>query len=92
MFHFVFRQPLHHSGGLLVQRATMEILRDRVHAACVNRLDGMIVRKLSLLSAFEITDLTACASELVSRRKSSAVFGLSCIGSQIIYFVNKNTA
>ena len=60
----------------------MEILRDRVHAACVDRLDGMIVRKLPLFSAFEIADLTAGASELISRRKSSAVFGLPCIGGQ----------
>ena len=41
-----------------------------------------IVRKLSLLSAFQITDLAAGAPKLVPRRKSSAVFGLPCIGGQ----------
>ena len=81
-FHFVFRKPFHHGGGLLVQCATVEILRDRVHAASVDRLDGMIVCKLSLLSAFQITDLAAGASEPVPRRKSSAVFCLPCIGGQ----------
>ena len=79
---FIFRKLFHHIGGLLVQSATVEILRNRVHATCVYRLDGMIVRKLSLLSAFEITNLSASTSELVPRRKSSAVFGLPCIGGQ----------
>ena len=56
-FQFVFRQPLHLLSGLLVQSTTVEILSDRVHAAGVNRLDGMIVCKLSLLSALEISKL-----------------------------------
>ena len=60
----------------------MEILRDRVHAACVDRLTGMIIRKLSLLSAFQIADLATGAPTLVPRCKSSAVFGLPCIGGQ----------
>ena len=81
-FQFIFRQPLHDGGSLLVQSATVEILRDRVHAASVDCLNGMIVRKLSLLSAFQITDLAAGAPKLVPRRKSSAVFGLPCIGGQ----------
>ena len=65
-----------------IQSATVEILRDRVHASCVNRLDGMIVRKLSLLSAFQIADLATGAPTLVPRCKSSAVFCLPCIGGQ----------
>ena len=73
-FHFIFRQPLHDSGGLLVQSATVEILRDRVHAASVDRLDGMIVCKLSLLSAFQITDLAAGASTLVTGAKPPQYF------------------
>ena len=81
-FHLIFRKPLHSVSGLLVQSATMEILRDRVHTACVDCLDGMIVRKFSLLSAFEIADLTAGTPTLVLRRKPSAVFGQPCIGGQ----------
>ena len=69
-------------GGLLVQRATAEILRDRIHAAIVDRPNRMIVRKLSLLSAFEIADLSASAPTLIPRSKSSAVFGLPCIRDQ----------
>ena len=39
-FQFIFRQPLHDGGSLLVQSATVEILRDRVHAASVDCLIG----------------------------------------------------
>lgn len=81
-FQFIFRQPFHYGGGLLVQRATAEILRDRIHAAIVDRPNRMIVRKLSLLSAFEIADLSASAPTLIPRSKSSAVFGLPCIRDQ----------
>ena len=62
--------------------AQAEILRDRIHAAIVDRPNRMIVRKLSLLSAFEIADLSASAPTLIPRSKSSAVFALPCIRDQ----------
>ena len=42
----------------------------------------MIVRKLSLFSTFQITDLPASAVQLVPRCIAAAVFGVPCVGGQ----------
>ena len=80
--HLIFCQLLHNLRKISVQSTTLHIAVYGIQPFLINLLQRMIVRKFSLFSTFQITDLTASAVQLVPRCIATAVFGVPCIGGQ----------
>ena len=80
--HLILCQLLHNLRKISVQSTTLHIAVYGVQPFLINLLQRMIVRKLSLFSAFQIADLPASAVQLVPRCIAAAVFGVPCVGGE----------
>ena len=78
--HLIFCQLLHNLRKISVQSTTLHIAVYGIQPFLINLLQRMIVRKFSLFSTFQITDLTASAVQLVPRCIAATVFGVPCVG------------
>src|SRR5699024_7630284 len=75
--HLIFCQLFHSCCRFFIQLSTAGALQDGVHPAGINGLDRVIVCKLPLLPASQISDLSGSPFPLVAGGTTGPVFGCS---------------